>query len=56
MRYEAKHKYLKTLANNIGNFINAPYTLSLRHQYLQCYLHQHSRGTNDHPQFTKGEV
>ena len=38
MRYEAKHKYFKQLANTIGNFINLPYTLAMRHQFLQCYL------------------
>ena len=37
MRFEAKHSYLKKLTQNIGNFINLPYTLALQHQKLQCY-------------------
>lgn len=37
MRFEAKHSYFKKLAQNIGNFINLPFTLALRHQKLQCY-------------------
>ncbi len=37
MRYEARHKYFKKLAQNIGNFINLPWTLAMRHQLLQCY-------------------
>lgn len=56
MRYEAKHKYFKTLIGNIGNFINAPYTLAMRHQYLQCYLHQEDQSTKDQAEFTKGEA
>ena len=57
MRYEAKHRYFKILANNIGNFINAPYTLAMRHQYLQCYLHLDSQHTScNHPEFTKGII
>ena len=35
--YEAKHSYFKKLSQNIGNFINLPYTLAIRHQKLQCY-------------------
>ena len=38
MRYEAKHSYFKKLSQCIGNFINLPHTLAMRHQYLQCYL------------------
>ena len=37
MRYEAKHSYFKKLTQSIGNFINLPYTLALRHRKLQCY-------------------
>ena len=37
MRYEAKHNHLKKLAQNIGNFINIPWTLACRHQYWQSY-------------------
>ena len=36
MRYEAKHKYFKQLQRKINNFINMPFTLSLRHQIWQC--------------------
>ncbi len=38
MRYEAKHQYFKLLAQMMGNFINVPYSLSMRHQCLQAYL------------------
>ena len=37
MRYEAKHSYFKKLAQNVGNFINVPWTLATRHQLWQCY-------------------
>ena len=37
MRYEAKHSHLKKLAQNLGNFINIPWTLASRHQKWQCY-------------------
>ena len=37
MRYEAKHSYSKKLAQNVGNFINVPWTLAMRHQLWQCY-------------------
>ncbi len=37
MRFEAKHSYFKKLTCNIGNFINLPYTLAMRHQKFQCY-------------------
>ena len=38
MRFEAKHRYFKQLANVLGNFTNICYSLSLRHQLYQCYL------------------
>ena len=38
IRYEAKHAYFKGLAQSMGNFINLPYSLAMRHQQLQCYL------------------
>ena len=41
MRFEARHSYFKRLAVQMGNFINISYSLSMRHQRLQCY-HQHS--------------
>jgi hypothetical protein len=53
MRYEAKHKYFKSMASIIGNFINAPYTLAMRHQYLQCYLHMDNQQSSK-PEFTQG--
>ena len=34
---EAKHAYFKGLAQSLGNFINLPYSLAMRHQHLQCY-------------------
>ena len=39
MRYEAKHQYFKHLASTMGNYINICYSLAMRHQCLQCYLH-----------------
>ena len=38
MRYEAKHSYFKKLSQCIGNFVNLPFSLALRHQQYQCYL------------------
>ena len=32
MRYEAKHKYFKGIANVIGNFKNVEKTVAFRHQ------------------------
>ena len=46
-RFEAKHKYFKHLANVIGNFTNICYSLSLRHQFRQCYLSLNSDGVDD---------
>ena len=37
MRFEAKHSYFKKITQSVGNFINLPYTLAMRHQKLQCY-------------------
>lgn len=37
MRFEAKHSYFKQLAQAMGNFINLPYSLAMRHQHLRCY-------------------
>lgn len=37
MRYEAKHNYLKKLAQRLGNFINLSWTLASRHQQWSCY-------------------
>lgn len=42
MRFEAKHSYFKKLTQNIGNFINLPYTLALRHEKYQCYYRQNA--------------
>ena len=39
MRFEARHSYFKRLVNQLGNYINIPYTLATRHQQLQCYYH-----------------
>lgn len=38
MRFEAKHSYFKQLAHSMGNFVNVPYSLAVRHQLYQCYL------------------
>lgn len=37
MRYEAKHKYFKRIANVIGNFKNVEKTVAFRHQRMMCY-------------------
>ena len=37
MRFEARHRYFKCLASQLGNFINVCYTLAMRHQQQQCY-------------------
>lgn len=37
MRFEAKHLYFKRVSQSIKNNINLPYSLSKRHQQLQCY-------------------
>ena len=37
MRYEAKHSYSKRIAQSMGNYINLPYSLAIRHQHLECY-------------------
>jgi hypothetical protein len=36
MRYESKHRYFKQVQRNLNNFINMPYSLSVRHQEWQC--------------------
>lgn len=36
MRFEAKHSYFKQLQRKIKNFIDPPYTPSMRHQQWQC--------------------
>ena len=43
MRFEAKHSYFKRLSESMGNFINLPYSLSVRHQEYQCYLHTNNK-------------
>ena len=43
MRFEAKHSYFKCLSESMGNFINLPYSLSVRHQEYQCYLHTNNK-------------
>ena len=42
MRFEAKHQHLKRLASVVRNFQNISLTLSMRTQYLQCYLFNES--------------
>lgn len=37
MRFEAKHSWFKHLAKKIGNYINLPKTLAIRHQVSQCF-------------------
>ena len=49
MRFEGRHSYFKRLATQMGNFINISYSLSMRHQRLQCYyqLNQHAMDGED---------
>ena len=37
MRYEAKHKYFKKIAQTLGNYTNIAKTVSTRHQRYMCY-------------------
>jgi len=37
MRFEAKHKYFKKMAQTLNNFINIAKTLAYRHQRFMCY-------------------
>ena len=37
MRYEAKHRYFKKLAQSIGSYKNCAYTLAYRHQLQQAH-------------------
>lgn len=37
MRYEAKHKYFKKIAQTLGNYTNIAKTVSTRHQRYICY-------------------
>ena len=37
MRFEARHRYFKKMAVQLGNVINVAYSLAMRHQRLKCY-------------------
>ena len=37
MRFEARDRYFKRLAVQLGNIINVAYSLAMRHQRLKCY-------------------
>lgn len=37
MRFEAKHKHFKKIAQTLNNFINIAKTLAYRHQRFMCY-------------------
>ena len=37
MRFEAKHKYFKKMAQTLGNFTNIAKSLANRHQRYMCY-------------------
>ena len=54
MRYEAKHSYLKHLAQSLGNFTNLPYTLAWRHKEYQCYLHNSNQVLVDNTEIGPG--
>ena len=57
MRFEAKHSYFKHLAQSIGNFINLPHTLAMKHQQFQCYLNVNTTdipGWNNNIEVGKG--
>ena len=44
MRFEAKHQYLKSLASQMGNFVNICYSLALRQLSYLCYTLSCSSG------------
>ena len=48
MRFEAKHSYFKKITQNNGNFIDLLFTLSLRHQKLQCCYNLDRFGYHSH--------
>ena len=54
MRYEAKHQYFKHLTSTMGNFINLPYSLAMRHQCLQAYLLASGTAIRDEKEIGKG--
>ena len=56
MRFEAKHKWFKRLAQQLGNFTNLPYTLCMRYQQLQCYQLCCGDGLADHIEVGPGEM
>ena len=37
MRFEAEYQYFKHLATSMGNYVNVPHSLAMRHQCYQCY-------------------
>ena len=37
MRFEAKHKYFKKMAQTLGNFTNIAKSLANQHQRYMCY-------------------
>ncbi len=56
MRYEAKHQYFKQLASTMGYYNNIAYSLAMRHQCLQCYLHASGASISaDDQQMGKGK-
>ena len=48
MRFEAKHQYFKRLTTSMGNFINLPHSLSVRHQCHQSYILSCADSFKDH--------
>ena len=56
MRFEAKNKYIKGLAVRIGNFINVPYTLAMRHQQLQCFYNLNREEIGKEVEFGRGDT
>lgn len=59
IRFEAKHSYFKQLSQSMGNFINLPYSLAMRHQQYQCYLNMNTQemfGWSDCIEVGKGTI
>ena len=56
MRFEAKNKYIKSLAVRLGNYINCSYTLAMRHQQLQCYYNLNTQVISKEIQIGPGDT
>lgn len=55
MRFEARHRYFKRMAQQLGNFINIAFTLAMRHQRLQCHYQLSSTLSGEEIEVGPGE-